>query len=267
MADEGQAQSPGLAFDAVPEIYDRIRPSYPDALFSELFSRFGDDVRILESGPGTGQATASLIAHGAHVTAVEPGPHMADFLSQKFAGNAQIEVINAKFEDAPIATQLVDPYDVIFAATSFHWVDPEVRLHKAHDALRPGGAIAIVGTNQVRSDADHGYFVACQPIYKKYYPWDKAPDVPTAEDLVPAEFHEIADSNLFGQPELHRYPWDQTYTTAEYGDLVRSYSVTNMMEPEAREGLVGDLCALADREFGGFVTRPLVITLTLAFRA
>jgi hypothetical protein len=40
-----------------------------------------------------------------------------------------------------------------------------------------------------------------------------------------------------------------------------------MMAPDAREGLVSELCALADREFGGSVTRPLVITLTLAFRA
>jgi SAM-dependent methyltransferase len=253
---------PALAFDAVPEIYDRIRPTYPDALFDELFSNFDAPLRILESGPGTGQATGSLTTRGAHITAVEPGPNMAEFLRARFAGNSQLAVVNAKFEDA-----VVDgPYDVVFAATSFHWIDASVRLHKAHDILRPGGAIAVVSTNQICSDADRGYFAACQPIYRKYNPWDKAPDLPTADDLVPAEFGEIEASDLFGQPQLFCYPWDQTYTTRQYEDLVRSYSVTNMMEPDVRESLITDLCALADREFGGHVTRPLVITLTLAFR-
>ena len=255
------ADEPGLAFDAIPEIYDRVRPSYPDALLDELFSHFPEPpVRVIESGPGTGQATASLLARGAHVTAAEPGPRMAEFLRKKFAGEERLEVVNAKFEDAP----LNGPVDVVFAATSFHWVDPEVRLRKAHGLLRVGGALAIVSTNQVRSDADRGYFDRCQPIYKKYYPWEEAPELPT-EDVVPDEFSEIDASDLFGPAQLFRYRWDQTYTTKQYEDLVRSYSVTNMMAPDQREALIADLCALADAEFGGQVTRPLVITLTLAF--
>ncbi len=253
---------PGLAFDAVPEIYDRIRPTYPDALFEELFARFRDPgVGIIESGPGTGQATISLLARGALVTAVEPGVRMAAFLRKKFAGESRLQVVNRKFEDVES-----EPVDIVFAATSFHWVDPHVRLKKAHDLLRPGGAIAIVSTNQVRSEADKGYFARCQPIYRKYFPGEDAPELQTADEVVPPEFPEIAVSDLFGEPELHRYGWDQTYTTAQYADLLRSYSGTNMMERDAREGLVSELCALADMEFGGSITRPLIITLTLARR-
>jgi hypothetical protein len=35
------------------------------------------------------------------------------------------------------------------------------------------------------------------------------------------------------------------------------------MEPEPREAMIADLCEVIDKEFGGSMTRPLVITLTL----
>ncbi|HUF53703.1 MAG TPA: class I SAM-dependent methyltransferase [Dehalococcoidia bacterium] len=251
-----------MAFDAVPEIYDRVRPSYPDALFDELFSHFSGNPGVLEIGPGTGQATRSLLARGARVTAAEPGPQMAGFLRQKLAGEHRLAIINAKFEDISAA----EPFDIVFAATSFHWVDRAVRLQKAHDALRPGGALAIVSTNQVRSRADRGYFDACQPIYQKYFPDEERTVLQTPETIVPAELAEIDESALFGPAALHRYRWDQTYTTTQYADLVRSYSNTNIMHAAARDALVAELCALADSDFGGSVTRPLVITLTLSFR-
>jgi SAM-dependent methyltransferase len=226
-------------------------------------SHFSGQVRVLEIGPGTGQATRSLLDHGAHVTAMEPGIRMSAFLRQKFATETLLDVVNAKFEEVAVS----GPFDIVFGATSFHWVAPRVRLEKSHSLLRPNGALAVVSTNQVRSDADRGYFAACQPIYRKYFPDETPPPPsPTASAVTPDEFAEINASDLFGKAWLFRYPWDQTYSSDEYGLLLRSYSGTNMMEPDAREGLVAELCALADREFGGSVTRPLVITLTLAFR-
>src|SRR5574341_2171998 len=94
-----------LAFDRVPEIYDRVRPVYPEGLFDDLFERLpvpGERIRVIEIGAGTGKATASLLARGARVTAVEPGPNMAAFLRRRFPGEARLEVLNAMFEDAPL---------------------------------------------------------------------------------------------------------------------------------------------------------------------
>lgn len=253
-------QSP---FDGAVAAYDRARPSYPPALWDDVFAHLPPRPAVVEIGPGTGKATASLLARGAHVTAVEPGPNLAAFLAQKFGGSPRLKVINARFEDAPLSAQ---SHDLVLAATSFHWVDEGTRVQQAHDLLRPGGYLAILGMNQVRSRVDRGFFARCFPIYQKHRPGE--PRTPTpGRQVVPPEFGELQASGSFQWVKLFRYPWDQTYPTAVYADLVRSYSNSQEMQPAAMEALIADLSALIDSEFGGQVTRPLVATLTLARRA
>jgi hypothetical protein len=43
-----------------------------------------------------------------------------------------------------------------------------------------------------------------------------------------------------------------------------SYSGTQMMEESDRRGLLDDMESLIRNDFGGVVTRPLVVTLTTA---
>lgn len=253
-----------LAFDWVPEIYDRVRPVYPDALFDEVFDALPAGIptpSVLEIGAGTGKATASILARGARVTAVEPGPNMAEFLRRKFAHDNRLSVVNATFEDAGLPP---GAFHVVFAATSWHWVDPNVRLGNARDVLTTGGALGVVSTNQIAADTDRGYFARSQDIYRRYFPEEDVPHL-HGQDVIPEEFGEIEGSDLFGPPLLHRYRWDQTYSTADYADLMRTYSGMQMMAEADRESLIAELSDLIDREFDGAVTRPLVITLTLAF--
>ena len=256
----------GLGFDNVPEIYDRIRPTYPPELFDALLSYRGSArehrLRAVEIGPGTGQATRPLLERGIAVTAVEPGERLAAFLSKKLAGYPTLEVVNAKFEDAALEW---GAFDLILAATSFHWLDRALRWEKCHALLNAGGALAIVSTNQIESAADGGFFDRVQPIYERHQAGNGGLELP-GEDVVPQEYSETEESDLFGEIALHRYRWDQHYTSQQYADLTRSYSSTQAMEPSAQEALIGDVCALIDREFGGSITRPLVITLMLGRR-
>lgn len=47
-------------FDEVPDLYDCVRPAYPDGLIADLVAIAGVDDRtsVLEVGCGTGQATS-----------------------------------------------------------------------------------------------------------------------------------------------------------------------------------------------------------------
>ena len=47
---------------------------------------------------------------------------------------------------------------------------------------------------------------------------------------------------------------------------MRSYSGMQMMPERDREALIAEICAVVDAEFGGSVTRPIVMTLTLGRR-
>ncbi|MEX1253703.1 MAG: class I SAM-dependent methyltransferase [Dehalococcoidia bacterium] len=267
MTEPPRATEERLAFDQVPEAYDRVRPTYPEPLFDELFAyvRADGPAAILEIGPGTGKATRSLLERGASVTAVEIGVHLAEFLRARLSPDfpGRLEVVNAPFEEADLRH---NQFEAVVSATAFHWLDPAIRLQRCHDLLRPGGTLAIIDTNQIASDADSGFFDRTFPIYLRYRPDEPRSKTP-GEDVVPKAFDEVQGSALFDDVTLHRYRWDQTYPTAAYADLVRSYANTQAMEPGPREALIADLCEVIDSEYDGFVVRPLVMTLTLGRRA
>lgn len=250
-----------LGFDAVPQIYDRIRPTYPSALYDILFALLPPQPKIVEVGPGTGQATADLLSRGAVVTAIEIGHRLAGFLARKLGADDRLKVICSSFEDAPLT---VGVYDAVVSATAYHWVQPMARLQKPAAILKPHGVLAVIDTNQVASPVDRGYFERVQPVYESHGRGAEHRPLPAAGNVVPSIFTELAASSQYDEVRLFRYPWDQHYTARSYADLLRSYSDSQAMPAEEREGLIRELCAVIDQEYGGSITRPLVITLTLA---
>jgi SAM-dependent methyltransferase len=257
-----------LSFDAVPDTYDRARPGYPEQAFTDLFAYVAESPppgrpSILEIGPGTGQATTSLLAYDTRVTAVELDPNLAALLRRNFSAASRLEVILGAFEEVSLKDRA---FDIVFAATAFHWLDPTIRLEKAARVLRDGGVLATLSTIQIRSEVDRGFFEATFPIYQRHRPSEQWSDAPTEREAVPSDAAEFASSEHFVDVRVQSYRWDQRYSTDEYELLLRSYSNTQTMEPAAREGLITDLRNVIDREFDGVVVRPLVIALTLARR-
>ena len=133
----------GLAgtFDRDAAGYAAGRPGYPPALFDVLGERCGlrPGARVVEVGPGTGQATAELLRRGAVVTAVEPGRNLAAHLVETLGGQP-LTVVTDTFERARLEAGSAD---LVASATAFHWVDPEVGPEKVRTLLRPGGWVAL----------------------------------------------------------------------------------------------------------------------------
>src|SRR3954469_24825078 len=90
----------GRVFNEVPELYDKVRPGYPDELFADLATITGMTERssLLEVGCGTGQATRPLAAFGCSVTAVEPGTAMAALARRRLADFGNVTVETSTFE-------------------------------------------------------------------------------------------------------------------------------------------------------------------------
>jgi hypothetical protein len=68
----------------------------------------------------------------------------------------------------------------------------------------------------------------------------------------------------FDSVAVRRYDWNQIYNASEYRNLMLSYSGTQMMDESGRAGLLDEMESLVRNDFGGVVTRPLVVTLTTA---
>jgi SAM-dependent methyltransferase len=251
-----------LSFDAVASIYDRVRPTYPGELFDALFEQLPPRPTVVEVGPGTGQATRDLLARGASVHAIELGPALATTLRSNLPSD-RLHVTHGDFETVRITPS---SGDAIFSATAYHWITPAAQTDRPATILRPGGIVAVVDLIQVDSPDDAGFFAACQPIYERYGQGHRGPPAPTRDAVDPDIRRRLEADARFDRVETRQYDWNQTYTAAEYRQLMRSYSGTQMMDEADQAGLLDDMETFIRSRYGGEITRPLVVTLTTAAR-
>ena len=137
-------------FDEIVVNYDKARWDYPGELINDII-KYGKNEscrKALEIGAGTGKATAPFLEAGYNVTAVEIGANMASFLRDKFKEYKDFNVITAAFEDASLED---GSYDLIYAASAFHWVDADIGCPKVFRLLKDGGTFALFRNNFIPS--------------------------------------------------------------------------------------------------------------------
>lgn len=251
-------------FDSDAERYDRIRPRYPEALWDELESvgGLGPGSRVLEIGIGTGQATEQLAERGYRVLGIELGPRLATLAVGRLARfGPQVKIVVDSFDTwRSVGVR----FDAVVAATSFHWLDPATRVQRAAACLRRDGVLATIATHHV-AGGDDATFELIQQCYRRWDP-DVSTDVrlPRASEI-PSEDAEIVGSGLFDAPVFRRYEWEQSYTTLEYLDLLRTYSGHIALGGEALEGLLGCIGEVIDRH-GGRIRKGYLNELRVARR-
>jgi SAM-dependent methyltransferase len=234
-------------FDEVPELYDRVRPTYPDELFADLVAITGvhEGSSVLEVGCGTGKATLSLAALGLSVTAVEPGASMAALARQRLGGVDNVEVETATFEDWDDRGRR---FHLLLAASSWHWVDPAVGWPKAHEVLRPGGWMALIGHVVIRRPGEPEVYAETADLHERYCPGNPEWAHPPLEDEVRSTgqgWGLVEDPGpLFGPTIVRWYEVVQSFDGAGFADLLRTTSPYRRLEPGVREPL---LDAIAER--------------------
>ena len=120
-----------------------MRPEYPDKLSVDVFqySALDKTKEALEIGIGKGQATLPFLKTGCELTAIELGDKLAEFSRRKFKEYERFKVINQDFETALLEE---NSYDIIYSASAFHWIVPEIGLPKVYRLLKTRGSICLV---------------------------------------------------------------------------------------------------------------------------
>jgi SAM-dependent methyltransferase len=237
----------GRLFDEVPALYDGVRPGYPDELFADLATITGIDdmATVLEVGCGTGQATGSLARLGCSVTAVEPGAGMAALARQRLTDVPEVEIEMSTFEEWDDRGRR---YDLLVAASSWHWVDPSVRWQRGHDVLHRGGWIALLGHVVVRRPGEPEVYAETADLHERFSPGNPGWGHPPLEEDVRAtdQGWGVVDDpgGLFGAPAVRWHPTVQWFDGAGFADLLRSQSLYRRLAPDVREPL---LDAVAER--------------------
>ncbi|HTQ21125.1 class I SAM-dependent methyltransferase [Mycobacterium sp.] len=250
-------------FDEEAELYNTARPGYPEELFEALIvaADLAHDAKLLEIGPGTGQATKPLAQRGFEITAVELGASLADVARRELGGFPGVKVITGAFEDVALAS---NAYDLVYAATAFHWIKPDVKFKKPYALLKPGGHIAVIRGEDISDENGDDFFMASQPIYDKYTSNDGISDyrLPCLGDLQPAEI----DDKLFEQIYFDAFPKLYYFTAQQYTDLLGTYSGRLAMRSDKRRVFLQEIAALINNEFDGGIHRRFANTLSIAKR-
>jgi SAM-dependent methyltransferase len=221
----------------------------------------GRGCRVLEIGCGTGQATLPLAEQGCEIVAVELGAELAAVARRKLE-RFPVDVQNSTFEDWPLPAE---PFDLVIAATSFHWVDPLVRVTKSADALRPGGALATIVTEHVAGGSEE-FFAQAQDCYLRFDPQTTEFHHLRETADIPEDGSEIERSGRFGPVTFRRHEYEETYSTQQYLDVLRTYSGHRLLTPDDRAGLLGCLGHLIDTRHGGHITKRYLFELQVAYR-
>ncbi|THF83920.1 class I SAM-dependent methyltransferase [Deinococcus sp. KSM4-11] len=207
-----------LHFDRVATLYSAARPGYPPALFDQLraWGALRADSRVLELGPGSGQATQDLLDRGVRrIDALEVGTALAREL-QKRLPDPRLHVWVGDAHDLPLPE---GAYDLCVAATSFHWLDAERMMPRLAAALRPGGWLAVWWTEFGDPDIHTPFRVGLDRLTRQ---WGMHhPDPPRSlhrEDRVA----ELTQGGVFGNPRHALFRWSQQMTT----DQVRALFAT-----------------------------------------
>ncbi|MFF4805571.1 methyltransferase domain-containing protein [Streptomyces sp. NPDC001351] len=260
----------GRVFNEVAELYDRVRPGYPDELFADLVAITGmsDRSSVLEVGCGSGQATRSLAALGCSVTAVEPGADLAALARRRVASFPKAEVETSRFEEWDDRGRR---FDALVAASSWHWVDPSVGWQRAHEVVSPGGWMALLGHVVVHRPGEPEVYAESADLHERFSPGNPDWGHPPLEDDVRTTdegWGLVEDpGGLFGPTVVRWYPTVQWLTGDGFADLLRSQSLYLRLDREVREPLLDAVAERIRTRMGDRAPRRYLSVLRVGRRA
>jgi SAM-dependent methyltransferase len=133
----------GQLFGTVADLYDEIRPAYPDELYDTLEATVGAVAgkQVIDLAAGTGLQTRALAARRARVSAIDLDVGM---LRRLRSTAPDIPALVARGEQLPLRD---DTADLVVCATAWHWLNTRQTLAEASRVLRPDGHLALWWAN------------------------------------------------------------------------------------------------------------------------
>jgi SAM-dependent methyltransferase len=218
-----------LSFGTVAARYERYRPDYPDDLVDAVLAYAGRPLgAALEIGAGTGKATRVFASRGIAVTATDPDPAMLREL-RKHVPQAVVTEQRA-FEDLPLQAA----YDLVFAAASLHWTEPEHRWARVASMLRPNGVFASFGGPAQLADDD--LEAAVREARSAIVPVDDvpSPDGTPASSALQWPGTELARSDLLGDVQQLSMDRRLVWSSSDYLGYLSTVSAYLQLPTTAR---------------------------------
>ena len=180
---------------------------------------------------------------GYDVTAIEIGENMAVLLKERFKGNNNFRANVSSFEEAALDE---DNYNLVYAATAFHWVDAKIGCPKVFRLLKNGGAFTLFRYNAIPAVGEEIY-EEIQEVYEKhYYNYYQTKERPAKKSAVeysqPSGIYEGFRFNGleeygFGDVRMKFYDSSLTFSADSYMLMLDTFSDHRALPDENRIAL------------------------------
>lgn len=226
------------SFGTAAAAYAEHRPDYAQAAVRWALKP-APGPRVLDLGAGTGKLTATLLAVGTEVIAVEPDPAM---LTELRRGLPAIRALPGSAEAIPLPDGSVD---AVLSGNAMHWFDMAVAGPEIARVLAPGGILAGLW-NVVNDRVDWVAGLARVSGSAAIGPRD----TPTSWRAETADMHlpKTGVAARFGSPEQAEFPHGQCRTADSLVATLATRAGMLVMPEQEREATLDRIRAfLASR--------------------
>jgi SAM-dependent methyltransferase len=225
------------------EAYRWARPRYPDALIDATLKQAGLAAgdSVLEIGCGPGIATQAFAQRALVMQGVEPSPRACELAREACCDYADVSIANSTFEDFSLLAG--KQYDAVLAATSFHWVSPDVACQKSAAALKPGGSLILLWATPPQPSK--ALAAQLQPVYQRHGLADNIQYHQREQSYYRANFEQfgniVSESGWFEPAPVQMETHHSQYSVEKYLALLSTLSDYIALPEETRRSLLMDL--------------------------
>ena len=227
-------------YSPAAEAYHQVRPRYPQALIDRVveIAQLSSHSTLLEVGCGPAIATPAFAALGCRMVCVEPNPDFYCLAQQTCEPYPNVELQNCSFEEWQLVPQT---FDAVLAASSFHWIPPEIGYPKAAAALRPEGFLILLWNKELQPRYE--VYQQLEAVYQTHTPFFKRSyEDSTTQAAILNELGQMAiESGQFKDMVVGHLEVEVTYSVEQYLMLLNTYSPYLKLEPQQKQHLFAEL--------------------------
>jgi SAM-dependent methyltransferase len=228
------------------QAYAEARPRYPQALIDRAIALTQLDANssILELGCGPAIATVDFAAFGCHLEGIEPNPDFYRLARQVCRSYPNVRLHNCTFEEWDLPRQ---KFDAIVAATSFHWISPNIGYPKSVAALHPEGHLILLWNKELQPQAE--VYQQLSEVYQTYAPTvDRTYENTSTQIAILDRLGQMAiDSGYFRDLVTEWVEVKVEYPIDRYLLLLTTYSNHLKLPPQQQQALFNGLRQLLQR--------------------
>ena len=247
-------------FDSAALDYDKSRPTYRKEIYEDImhYKPINSDSNVLEIGVGTGKASRPILDTRCHFIGLEPGEQLAGLARNRYKDYENFSLFPQTLQDFVSPDRL---FDLVYAATAFHWIPEDYGYNRVFGLLKPGGAFARFAYH---AGPDRGRGALTEEIQELYHKYMRTESKPAG--FSDADAQKLAERALaYGFVDVRHtlYHTTKNFTADEYMALLRTYPDHMKIETADRKKLFEGIHT-AINHHGGIITVYYAMDLELA---